>query len=162
MRTVLHTRTRLKPPSVVYKVAGIRPSRGEMRDLLQAQLLTNVGKIVDVQTLGRSFYQIDFETPDMFTRVLQLVLSLFELVGILPMTEVIGEVCFPVSLCLPRLRREYLYLLPKIGGTIGTPIETIRTAASVTAKATELPSIRVLVADPSSTDDFGRLASLAC
>ena len=57
---------------MVYKVAGLWPSCGEMHDLLQARLLADVGKIVDVQTLEWSFYQIEFESPDMAARVLQL------------------------------------------------------------------------------------------
>lgn len=64
---------------VVCNVAGIQPSRGEMRDLLQVELLTEVGKMIDVQTLGHNFYQIEFKTElyriefktsDMVARVL--------------------------------------------------------------------------------------------
>ena len=57
---------------MICKVVVFQPSRGEMRDLLQARLLADVGKIDDVQALGWSFYQIEFETPAMAARVLQL------------------------------------------------------------------------------------------
>ena len=150
---------RLQATSVICKVAGFRPSRGEMRDLLQARLLADVGKIVDVQTLGRSFYQIEFEAPDMAARVLQLSPLTLRAGrayfrpwrhGFDPTTEVVEEASFPVSVCLPGLRREYLHLLPQIGGIFGVTLETPRTAASVAAKAAGLPSVRVLISDPSA------------
>ena len=150
---------RLQATSVICKVAGFRPSRGEMRDLLQARLLADVGKIVDVQTLGRSFYQIEFEASDMAARVLQLSPLTLRAGrayfrpwrhGFDPTTEVVEEASFPVSVCLPGLRREYLHLLPQIGGIFGVTLETPRTAASVAAKAAGLPSVRVLISDPSA------------
>ena len=150
---------RLQATSVICKVAGFRPSRGEMRDLLQARLLADVGKIVDVQTLGRSFYQIEFEAPDMAARVLQLSPLTLRAGrayfrpwrhGFDPTTEVVEEPSFPVSVCLPGFRREYLHLLPQIGGIFGVTLETPRTAASVAAKAAGLPSVRVLISDPSA------------
>ena len=47
---------------MIGKIVGSRPSRGEFRDLLQSRLLAEVGKITDVQVLGRGFYQVEFES----------------------------------------------------------------------------------------------------
>ena len=47
---------RLQRCSIIGKIIGSRPSRGELRDQLQGALLAEVGKIKDIQILGRSFY----------------------------------------------------------------------------------------------------------
>lgn len=44
--------------AMVCKVVGSRPSRGD------------VDKIVDMLTLGRRYYQLEFEIPNMAARVL--------------------------------------------------------------------------------------------
>ena len=63
---------RLQRFSVIGKVIGSRPSRGELRDLLQSRLLAEVGKIADVQLLGRGFYQVEFETQESAARIIEL------------------------------------------------------------------------------------------
>ncbi|MCO5572365.1 hypothetical protein L7F22_026118 [Adiantum nelumboides] len=63
---------RLQAVSVVCRFVGTRPSRGELRDLLQARLLADVGKILDVQFLGRGHYQIEFESPQSVAQVLAM------------------------------------------------------------------------------------------
>ena len=155
---------RLQRFSVIGKVIGSRPSRGELRDLLQSRLLAEVGKIADVQLLGRGFYQVEFETEESAARIIELSpLALraarahfrpwihgFDPAAADSSSSFIPkeERGFPVTVCLPGLRREYLPLLPQIGKTIGTLIETPRTAASVVAKAAGMPSVRVLIPDP--------------
>lgn len=57
---------RLQATSVVCKVAGNQPNRGEIRDLIQG----NASKVVDAQTLGRGYYQLEFETLYMASRIL--------------------------------------------------------------------------------------------
>ena len=47
--------------------------------------------------------------------------------GFDPMTEVVEEASFPISVCLPGLRREYLHLLLQIGGIFEVTLETSRT-----------------------------------
>ena len=61
---------RLQVFSVIGKVVGSRPSRGELRDLLQEKLLAEVGKIRDVQILGRGFYQVEFEEQESATKAI--------------------------------------------------------------------------------------------
>ena len=63
---------RLQLHLVIGKVVGSRPSHGELRDQLQGCLLSEVGKIVDVQALGRGFYQVEFEAAESAAKVLQL------------------------------------------------------------------------------------------
>lgn len=48
--------------SLVCKIAGSKPSRGELHDMLQGQLLADIGKMVDILTLGMGYYQIEFVT----------------------------------------------------------------------------------------------------
>ena len=55
---------------------------------------------------------------------------------------------FPVTVCFPGLRHEYLPLLPQIGGSLGTFLKISQTTASVVAKAVGLPSVRIIIADP--------------
>ena len=139
------------------------PSRGdELRDLLQSRLLSEVGKITDVQLLGRGFYQVEFESQEAAARVLQMSpLALRSsrahfrqwVHGFDPTDQVassfvpLEERGFPVTACFPVLRREYLPHLPQLGRALGTYVDSPRTAASVVAKAAGLPSVRVLVPD---------------
>ena len=62
----------LQASSIICKIIGSRPSQGERRDLLQSSLLAEVGKLVDIQTLGHSFYQVELETPEAATRIIDL------------------------------------------------------------------------------------------
>ena len=62
-----------------------------------------------------------------------------------------GERLFNISVCFPGLRREYLPLISRIGSLVGSVLESEQTTATtVVARATGLPSVRVLVADVSS------------
>lgn len=54
-----------------------------------------------------------------------------------------------MAACLPSLQHEYLPLYPYTGMALDTYIETPSMAANVVAKATQLPSVRVIVRDPS-------------
>lgn len=54
---------------------------------------------------------------------------------------------FPMTACLPRLRREYLHLLPRIGRSLGTYVEIPCAAISMVAKAMSLPFVHVIALD---------------
>lgn len=153
---------RLEQFSVIGKIIGSRPSRGELRDLLQSRLLAEVGKIIDIQLLGRGFYQVEFESQEAAARVIQMSpLALRSsrahfrqwTHGFDPTDQGSSsfvpqeERGFPVTACFPGLRREYLPLLPPLGRALGTYVDSPRTAASVVAKAAGLPSVRILVPD---------------
>ena len=112
---------RLQRFSVIGKVIGSRPSRGELRDLLQSRLLAEVGKIADVQLLGRGFYQVEFEAQKAAAHVLELSPLALRATqahfrpwvhGFDPTAHSSSsfipraERGFPVTVCLPGLRRE--------------------------------------------------------
>ena len=155
--------SRLEQVSVIGKLVGGRPSRGELRDLLQSRLLAEVGKIVDIQILGRGFYQVEFETGEAATRVVSLSpLALgsarvhfrawahdFDPASDAASSFIpAGDRGFPVTACFPGLRREYLPLLPQIGRALGTVLEAPPTLASVVARAAGLPSVCIIIPDP--------------
>ena len=166
---------RLEQFSVIGKIIGSRPSRGELRDLLQSRLLAEVGKITDVQLLGRGYYQVEFVSQEAAARVIQMSpLALRSsrahfrqwVHGFDPSAESSSSFIpredrgFPVTACFPGLRREYVPLLPQLGRALGTYIETPRTAASVVAKAAGLPSVRILVPDPAQLPQEIQLPTL--
>ena len=166
-----HEVTRLQATSVVCKLVGSRPSRGGLRDLLQGYLLADAGKIIDIQPLGRNYYQVEFETAEMAAHVLtRSPLSLPSArahfcawhhaidIAADPLAAAAG---FPVSVCFPGLRKEYRALLPALGRSFGIVLEEPQTAASVVAKAAGLPSIRVLVPDPDALPTEIQLPTLA-
>ena len=108
---------RLQALSLVCKVTSSRPNRGELRDLLQGQLLAEIGKIVDIQPLGRGYYQVEFLTLEMATKVrerspLAIQNSLIHFypwrhgfsTAADPLAAVAG---FSVFVCFPGLRKEY-------------------------------------------------------
>ena len=55
----------LEKRTIIARVLGIRPSHGDLRLLLQAALKQDVDNIVDVQMLGRNYYQLEFESKGM-------------------------------------------------------------------------------------------------
>ena len=63
---VLNEVKRLEQCSVVAQVLGKRPSRGDLRHLLQAALKEKLDKIIDIQLMGRGCYQLEFEDHSSF------------------------------------------------------------------------------------------------
>ena len=61
----------LEKRTIIARVLGIRPSRGDLRLLLQAALKQDVDNIGDVQMLGQKYYQLEFE----FERIVPLLLE---------------------------------------------------------------------------------------
>ena len=58
---VLNEVKRLEQGSVVAQVLGKRLSRGDIRHLLLAALKEKLDKIIDIQLMCRSCYQLEFE-----------------------------------------------------------------------------------------------------
>ena len=56
---------------IIALVLGIRPSRGDLRLLLQVALKQYVDNIVDMQMLGRNYYQLEFESEHMVPFLLE-------------------------------------------------------------------------------------------
>ena len=56
--------SRLHSYSIVCRIIGLRPNRGDLRDLLQAAFQHRIGKIVDVQFLGHAFYHLELDTAE--------------------------------------------------------------------------------------------------
>ena len=57
--------------TIIASVLGIRPSRADLRLLLQAALKQDVDNIVDVQMLGKNYYQLEFELDRMVPFMLE-------------------------------------------------------------------------------------------
>ena len=57
--------------TIIACVLGICPSRADLRLLLQAALKQDVDNIVDVQMLGRNYYQLEFESDRMVPHILE-------------------------------------------------------------------------------------------
>ena len=55
----------LEKQTIIARVLGILPSHGDLSLLLQAALKQDVDNIVDVQMLGRNYYQLEFESKGM-------------------------------------------------------------------------------------------------
>ena len=115
-------------------MVGSRPSQGELQDLLRGKLLAEVGKISDVQILGRGFYQIEFEEQESAIKVVGMSPLLVRgasvhfrswFHGFDPATETasafvpVAKRGFPVTARFPGLRREYLPLLPRMWAGLG-------------------------------------------
>ena len=150
---------RLQVVSTVCRIVGTRPSRGNVRDVLQARLLADVGRITDVQILGRGFYQVEFADVKSVATVFAMsplaiqgawafLMPWYH--GFDPVAEASKERLIPDTVCFPGLRREYLPLLPRIGALFDSVLETGPSTASVVARAAGLPSVKVLVRDPSA------------
>ena len=61
----------LEKQMIIALVLGIRPSRGDLRLLLQVALKQYVDNIVDMQMLGRNYYQLEFESKCMLPFLLE-------------------------------------------------------------------------------------------
>ena len=160
---------------VIGKIVDGRLSGGKLCDLLSG-LLAKVGKIIDVVILNWGFYKVEFKSSKVTAKVVFLSpLALgsarvhfrkwFQ--GFDPASDAAssfipqGERGFPVTACSPSHCREYLPLLPQIGRTLGTYLESPLSAASVVAKAAGLPSVRVIISDPTRLPTEISLPTLA-
>ena len=56
---------RLEKKTIIAHVLGLRPTRADLRLLLQAALKQDLDNIIEVQILGRNYYQLEFESERM-------------------------------------------------------------------------------------------------
>ena len=63
---------RLQTVSIVVHILGSQPSKGDLRHLVQAAIQSDLDKIIDIQTLGRGCYQLEFENGESVSRLLLL------------------------------------------------------------------------------------------
>ena len=125
--------------------------------------LADVGRITDVQILGRGFYQVEFVDAQSVATVLSMSPLAIQGAcifftpwchGFDPAAEAAKERLISMTVCFRGLRREYLPLLSRIGALLGSILETAGpSTASVVARATGLSSTKVLVRDPSALPD---------
>ena len=153
---------RLQVVSAICRIVGTRPSRGNVRDILQARLLADVGRITVVQILGHGFYQVEFADAQSVATVLAMSPLAIQGAcaffmpwyhGFDPATEASKERLIPMTVCFLGLHREYLPLLPRIGALFGSLLETSPLIASMVACVAGLPLVKVLVQDPSALSD---------
>ena len=142
MKSEVH---RLNQLSVICRVVGARPNRGECKDLFQASLNGLIGRIMDVQFMGRGFYHVELDTIESVGMMLEHspldVRSARALV--MPwkpgfnMVEAIwrGDRIFPLTIVFPGLRKEYLPIL----GVIASRIKTmVKVQESMVARITKM------------------------
>ena len=144
--------SRLHSYSIVCRVIGLRPNRGDLRDLLQAAFQHRIGKIIDVQFLGHAFYHLELDTAESVVVMLNAnVINIRNAIacfvpwkpGFDPIEMLnSGNRLTPISVVFPRIPKEYMAVLPAIASRIGTvlppreePLET---------KLISYPSIRIL------------------
>ncbi len=60
--------------SILCRVIGSKPNRKDLRDMMYGAMQDRVGKIVDVQILGRGFYHVEFAEVESVMALLQLKL----------------------------------------------------------------------------------------
>ncbi len=134
---------RLSLHSVICRVLGSRPSRGELRDLLQGTLQAEIGKVCEVHFMGRGFYHVELETPESVSKV--LAMSPLDLRGARavmyswePGFDPSGKMSFPITVIFPGIRREYFPMLTSVASKIGAVLEYSNNRLG-------LPSRRILV-----------------
>ena len=145
--------SRLHSYSIVCRVIGLRPNRGDLRDLLQAAFQHHIGKIIDVQFLGHGFYHLELDTAESILIMLKANMinirnaiacfmpwqPAFDPVQMLSS----GHRLIPISVVFPRIPKEYMAVLPSIAARIGTVLPP--RVEALEAKMSGYPSIRILV-----------------
>ena len=120
---------RLQAVSIVVNILGSRPSKGDLRHLLQVAIQSDLDKIIDIQILGRGCYQLEFENGESVFRLLSLGSA--DLKGALAVfypwrhrfnTLALQEdstAMFTCTTVFPNLEKEWRKILPKLGASIG-------------------------------------------
>ena len=131
--TVMQEVIRLQTVSIVVHILGSQPSKGDLRHLLQAAIQSDLDKIIDIQTLGRGCYQLEFENGESVSRL--LLLGTADLKGALAVfypwrhgfnTLALQENSAAMFTCMavfPNLEKEWRKILPKLGASIGKVLE---------------------------------------
>ena len=119
--------------TIIARVLGIRPSRADLRLLLQAALKQDVDNIVDVQMLGRNYYQLEFESDRMVPRILERKaiavkgrwVSFHKWIHNFLANQVLHEhdSLYTCMVVFPNLRKEWITSIELIAATIGTVLE---------------------------------------
>ena len=119
--------------TIIARVLGIRPSRADLRLLLQAALKQDVDNIVDVQMLGRNYYQLKFELDRMVPRILERKaiavkggwVSFHKWIHNFSANQVLHELdsLYTCMVVFPNLRKEWTTSIALIAATIGTVLE---------------------------------------
>ena len=114
--------SRLHSYSIVCRIIGLRPNRGDLRDLLQAAFQHRIGKIVDVQFLGHAFYHLELDTAESVVVMLNAnTINIRNAIacfmpwkpGFDPVEMLnSGHRLTPISVVFPRIPKEYMAVLP--------------------------------------------------
>ena len=141
-RSEVHRLTQLP---VICRVVGDRPNRGECKDLLQASMHGLIGRITDVQFMGRGFYHVELDTIELVGMMLEhthldvrraraFVMPWKQ--GFNTMEAIRkGDWIFPLTIFFPGLRKEYLPIL----GVIASRIKTmVKVQESMVARITKM------------------------
>ena len=146
--------------SVICRILGSRPSRGELTDLLYGSLQVEADKIQDIQLLGKGFYLIEFEHSSSVQRLLGM--NPLDLRGAKAFfspwhsgfnaEEIVknGEKIFTSTAIFPNLPKEYMSFLNSIGAKLGIPIGTTESMASRVSRSNGMPSVKILVSGTNS------------
>ena len=118
---------------MICRVVGARPNRGECKDLLQASMHRLIGRIIDVQFMGREFYHVELDTIESMGIMLEhspldvrgaraFVMPWKQ--GFNPMEAIRkGDRIFPLTIVFLGLRKEYLPMFGAIALRIGTVVK---------------------------------------
>ena len=122
---------RLQQNSLIIQVLGLRPNRQELRHLLQARLQAEIGRIEDVQFLGRGYYHVEFQ-DEASVQVL-LAMKFVDIRGAWvkfqewkhgfdPMRETQHDFLV-ITASFPGLPKECHHLLHQLGALIGVVLD---------------------------------------
>ena len=118
---------------MICRVVGAWPNRGVCKDLLQASMNGLIGRITDVQFMGRGFYHVELDTIESVEMMLEH--SPLDVRGarafVMPwkqgfnLVEAIrkGDQIFQLTIVFPRLRKEYLPMIGAIASRIRTMVK---------------------------------------
>ena len=157
----------LRQFSIICRIIGSRPSRGELRDLIYGRLQLEAETIKSIQFLGKGFYHIEF----MQASTVQMILGMnpLDLRGAKAFfspwqhgfnaeeAAKKGDKIFKITTIFPNLSPEYRSLLFNIGSQLGIPMESEEEVVSRTARANGMPSVRLLVSGTTTLPELIQL-----
>ena len=145
--------SRLHSYSIVCRIIGLSPNRGDLRDLLQAAFQHRIGKIVNVQFLGHAFDHLGLDTVESVVVMLNAnMINIWNTIacfvpwkpGFDPVVMLnSGHRLTPIFMVFPRIPKEYMVVLPSIAARIGMILPPRE--EPVEMKLTGYPSIGILV-----------------
>ena len=153
--TIAREVCRIKETTVICRILGARPSRGELRHLIQARLTDEIDNIISIQILGKGFYHLEMENTSSVTRL--LASNPLDLNGSraffspwkhgFSVEEAIttGEKLYPIHMFFPSLPPEFVPHIGKLGSLLGMVLEEKNTMASMLKKIEGIPAVKILV-----------------